>query len=294
MPLNCSTALKNFERFVSSGAGVFHRVIARLTGAASLPHNFSASLNSHQNFAEHWRHGQVSQCQCCGGPPGHHPHAAAQVSIRSCVMQMRADYTCMCCTTRSMCHISILPHVNTLCTEQASETALCSVHSADLREHVHFERTFCLSCSMNGLDLRMPTAFTTTLHGAPVCNEHSVGQVSSRPGHDDRTKHSAVDELTKYRLSACSWGAPHEHSKPYTSPPLHFPMVQQAASMHLDSVFCPCRTSCATWMRSCVQRSAPSCAPWSSRGRCWPRSRAPHSASQARCAFRSAAVLQDL
>ena len=49
--------------------------------------------------------------------------------------------------------------------------------SATLRQHVHFETEYCFACGMQGLDLRGPTSYIISLHGARQCNEHSLGLV---------------------------------------------------------------------------------------------------------------------
>jgi hypothetical protein len=49
--------------------------------------------------------------------------------------------------------------------------------STTLRKHVHFETEYCFACGMQGLDLRCPTSYIISLHGARQCNEHSLGQV---------------------------------------------------------------------------------------------------------------------
>lgn len=54
---------------------------------------------------------------------------------------------------------------------------LCSACSATLQKHVHFETDYCFACGMRGLDLRGPTSYAISLHGARQCNEHSLGQV---------------------------------------------------------------------------------------------------------------------
>jgi hypothetical protein len=51
------------------------------------------------------------------------------------------------------------------------------LRSATLRKHVHFETEYCFACGMRGLDLRGPTSYVISLHGARQCNEHSLGQV---------------------------------------------------------------------------------------------------------------------
>lgn len=49
-----------------------------------------------------------------------------------------------------------------------------------LRKRVRFERGFCMACGMRGLDLRGPTSYVVSLHGARQCNDHSLGQVRVR------------------------------------------------------------------------------------------------------------------
>lgn len=44
---------------------------------------------------------------------------------------------------------------------------------------MHFETEYCFACGMQGLDLRGPTSYIISLHGARQCNEHSLGQVLS-------------------------------------------------------------------------------------------------------------------
>lgn len=51
---------------------------------------------------------------------------------------------------------------------------------------MHFETEYCFACGMQGLDLRGPTSYIISLHGARQCNEHSLGQVPPSAGPSER------------------------------------------------------------------------------------------------------------
>lgn len=114
-------------------------------------------------------HGQTTQHHCCGRPFSVYTHAAKQVLAPVTLTPSACPLTLVNDPSGSMRMACIL-------------TVLAVLHrSPEAQGHVLFENKFCWSCAVDGVDLRMPAAFTVSLYGSPICNAHSIALVSAAP-----------------------------------------------------------------------------------------------------------------